>query len=1053
MPRRLVRTLLLLTLLALPIEAAQTSLIAPRIKTPVDENALTTLRGNTHPLARSEFDQGAAPSDLAMNRILLVLRRSPEQESALTRLLEAQQDKSSVNYHQWLTPTEFGQQFGPADQDIQQVTTWLSQHGFQSIQVSRGRVVIEFSGTAGQVEAAFHTSIHKYTVNGDEHWANSSDPQIPAALAPVVAGPLTLHNFLKKPQVAISNERFTSRAGSGIRPQVTSATGANALGPKDFTAIYNANPLYSSQPSITGNNAKIAIVSRTDIQTQDVYDFRTVFLGPPYNDNTAINLLTGADPGDLGGDDEVETVLDASWAGVAAPDAAVALTISASTATTDGADLSELYIIDNNFADILTESFGSCEGANTSIQAATVSLLAEQAAAQGISVVVSSGDSGAAGCDDSEPAAHPASVNVLASSPYTIAVGGTEFNEMGNSSLYWNSSSGSLESALSYIPENVWNESCAAGQCPSGATPNIAAGGGGASVFFSKPSWQSGVVGIPAQNARYLPDVSLSAAGHDPYLICLHLSCLSHTVGQISFTGVYGTSASAQAFAGILALLVQKTGSRLGQPNFTLYKLAAAENLSQCNGSNAPALSAGGTCIFNDVTVGNNSVPGLADYGSPTAQYQSGVGFDLASGLGSVNIANLVNGWNTAPLIESTTTLSINNGLNTIITHGQSVPISITVAPKPPATGVATGDVGLTAGENADQGFGIFTLSNGTVNTNTAMLPGGSYTVTAHYGGDATFSASDSPTSQFLTVNPEPSKTVLTIVTFDSAGNRTGTNPSTVAYGSNYALIVKLTNAAGDSCLPAAEGGPVCPGYGVSLTDTLNGQQNQLDAGFYPPDAFGMVEDDVIDLSVGSHLLAATYTGDKNFASSTATTSVNVTPLALTISANPSTVSVSPGNSVMTMIALAEQAGYGPVSFSCAALPPLSTCNFSPPSLTGAGQTALTITIPSHTMSVPDSTGYSHDFRWPFGMALVAAAVLSFLHICSKRHRLGPSWAFLLLISVLACLATGCGGGGSDSGGGTTSGTSSGSSSSQSIVVIATGKDFAVTTILTLTIR
>lgn len=345
-------------------------------------------------------------------------------------------------------------------------------------------------------------------------------------------------------------------------------------------------------------------------------------------------ILNGPDPGDLGGGDETEAVLDATWAGAVSHQGAL-LVVSKSTASTDGIDLSELYIVDNNLAGIMSESFGVCEANVTSAQAAGISSLAAQAATQGISYVVAAGDSGTAGCDDpytETQATHPASVNALAATPSNVAVGGTMFNENGHDSTYWSSTNdpNSLASALSYIPEDVWNESCS-----SCSKPGIWAGGGGASTLFAKPSWQSGVPGIPGDTARHLPDVSLTAASHDPYLLCQRGSCIPNAQNQISFVGVSGTSAAAPAFAGILSLVGQKTGVRLGQPNYVLYRLAAAETFSQCNASNTGSLPPS-ACVFNDITVGNNSVRGETGY-------QSGMGYDQAAGLGSVNVNTLIN--------------------------------------------------------------------------------------------------------------------------------------------------------------------------------------------------------------------------------------------------------------------------------------------------------------------------------------------------------------------------------------------------------------------------
>ena len=220
----------------------QPGMVLPRIVQPVDETKLTVLKGNTHRLARSQFDQGVAPADLPMERMLLVLKRSPEQESALRKLLDDQQDKASPNYHKWMTPEQFGKQFGPADWDMQIVTVWLQSHGFRIGQVAKGRNIIEFSGTAGQVQEALHTSIHKYVVNGKEHWANASDPQIPTALTPVVAGVHTLHNFLKQPQIHFSEEKVAAKYVPGKQPLVTFSDGIHALGPTDYATIYNINP-------------------------------------------------------------------------------------------------------------------------------------------------------------------------------------------------------------------------------------------------------------------------------------------------------------------------------------------------------------------------------------------------------------------------------------------------------------------------------------------------------------------------------------------------------------------------------------------------------------------------------------------------------------------------------------------------------------------------------------------------------------------------------------------------------------------------------------------
>lgn len=587
-------------------------------------------------MARAEFDRGTAPADLPMQQMQLVLTRGTAQQADLERLLAAQQDPSSPDYHRWLTPEQFGQRFGASDEDVQKITGWLELNGFHVDRVANGRNLIDFTGSASQVDNAFHTQIHRYIVNGQSHWANASNPEIPAALAGVVAGVATLHNFQKKPQAIRSAARFEATvAGSSGEPQMTSG-GTHSLSPADYATIYDINPLYAS--GINGSGTTIAVVGRSNINIQDVISFRNTFKLTP---NTPQVIVNGRDPGVLGDGEVDEATLDVTWAGAVAPNASVKLIVTASTNTSDGVDLSEEYVIDNNLADIMTESFGSCEANYTQAQATLISSLAAQAAAQGITYVVASGDSGAEGCDNPSkvPATRGLSVNILSSTPYNIAVGGTQFNE--GSGFYWNSSNSSaLGSAVSYIPEVVWNESCMAGTCAAGNSPGLWAGGGGVSTLVSKPSWQGGVAGIPADDHRYVPDVSLTAAGHDPYLICFSSSCTPTSTGRFSLEGYAGTSAATPSFAGIMALVVQKTGSRQGQANVVLYRLAAQQQYSQCRS----AFRTSSNCIFNDITDGNNAVPG-----GPAGVYAATAGYDRATGLGSVDVTNLVNGWDATP--------------------------------------------------------------------------------------------------------------------------------------------------------------------------------------------------------------------------------------------------------------------------------------------------------------------------------------------------------------------------------------------------------------------
>lgn len=605
-------------------------------------------------------------------------------------------------------------------------------------------------------------------------------------------------------------------------------------------------------------------------------------------------VLDGPDPGDLGGSEEVEAVLDTSWSGAVAPGAFVSLVVSASTEATDGIDLSELYIIDNNLGAIMTESFGICEANATSAQAHAVSQLAEQAAAQGITYIVSTGDTGSAGCDNlgETQATGPVSVNLLAATPFNVAVGGTEFNEHGDDSLYWSTtnSQGSGTSALSYIPESVWNESCSVAQCGQ-ANASIAAGGGGPSTFFSKPSWQSGVPGIPSDSKRDIPDVAFtSAAFHDPYLLCVAHSCDPDQLGDFFFVAVGGTSIAAQTFAGIIALVSAavvplNSPPRLGMVNRVLYGLAAKENLSNCNASSVTGLPAS-NCIFNDVTNGNNAVPGEANFGTPAAQYQSGVGYDLASGLGSVNVANLVKNWITN-LRSTITNLSMSS---TTFTHGTPVQVTISVTS---ANGIPTGDVALrTVGETPGiipipvPGNFLTLNGSGSASAMIKSLPGGPYAIDAHYTGDGVFDASDSG-AVGLNVTPENSKTLLHLVTSGASAIQY-TNNTTVVYGSPYVLRADVTNLAdGFNAIPLCSTG--CPTGNVNFT--ANG--GLLDAGVFPLNSLGYTEDQPIQLAASAmpYDLHAAYQGDLSFNPSSADLSVTVTQAqsSTSLTANPST--------------------------------------------------------------------------------------------------------------------------------------------------------------------
>jgi Pro-kumamolisin, activation domain/Bacterial Ig-like domain (group 3) len=878
-----------------PVAGQVPSPVPDRVAGTPDSGVTVLLRGNVHPLARPEFSRGPAADSLAMDRVLLLLRRSEAQEADLEALLDAQQDKSSPLYHAWLTPEEFGRRFGPSDADLRAVTDWLVLEGFHDVLVAAGRNAVEFSGTAGQVAKAFSTRIENYAVEGAARVANASDPRIPAALAPVVDGILSLHNFPKQSHARPLGTFRRYRDGR-VEPLFTppGSTTFFPLAPADFAAIYNVAPLLSA--GIDGTGQSIAVVAETNVDLANIQGFRSLF-GLPANFTSANVILNGPDPGITSVGEEAEATLDASWSGAVATRATILLVVSESTESSAGIDLSAQYIVQHNLAGVLSESYGECEAGLGAAGNLFYKNLWEQASAQGITVVLSSGDGGSAGCDNfstASTAQRGLAVSGLASTPFNVAVGGTDFNQINQWSSYWNSTNDPVThaSAKGYIPESTWNDSCAnAGLsgCNSGGLLDIIAGSGGASTLYSKAQapWQTG----SGDSRRDLPDISLFASNGfngSLYILCQAdfttpptLPCALNSFG-FDFQGVGGTSAGAPAFAGIMALVNQKTGQRQGNANPVLYALAKTAGAS-CPSSASPAA----TCVFYDVSKGNISVPcsgkspncssgvtgtnGILVDSQGNPAYAAAAGYDLATGLGSVNVANLVNKWSSVNTTPTSTTLSL--APSTGITHGSAVNVTAGVSPSS-----ATGDVSLIADLGGGQtlAVGTFPLGpGGTLSTSTTALPGGAgYSVRAHYAGNGTNAPSDSAPVT-VSVGKENSATVVTLPTFSlTTGAKTGTTPSSVVYGSPYLLRVDVLSAsAGKACSAPASGS--CASGTVSLKD--NG--NPLDGGSFVLNNAGYTEDQAIQLGGGAHGLSADYSGDNSFnPSSSAAYALTVTP-------------------------------------------------------------------------------------------------------------------------------------------------------------------------------
>jgi len=902
-----------------------------RILGRIDEQDRVTLTGNRHPRLQGARDQGAADDALVMHRMILSLMPDEAQQAALDAWLADSHNPASPHHGQWLSPKDYAARFGVSDADIATVVAWLQAQGFTVDEIPEGRRSIVFSGAVKHIRKAFGTEMRHYQVGATRHLANASEPSIPEALSAVVGGVVSLHDFRSRPMQV--NKRPA--------PAYTNGSGAHAMAATDFHTLYNIKPLLAQ--GIDGAGRSIAILGRTNVVLADIQQFRTA-MGLPNNPPQVV--LNGADPGRQTGD-EGESDLDLEWAGAVAPAATIKFITSASTASTDGIDLSAQYAVSHNVADVISLSYGLCEADLGTTAANFYHGLWQQATAQGMTVFVSSGDSGAADCDagDATTATRGKAVNGLCTSPYATCVGGTQFDDVANPSQYWSASNGAtLGSALGYIPEVVWNES---GSVSGGS--GLWASGGGASSIFAKPSWQTGL-GVPADGKRDVPDVALNAASHDGYLV---YSSDNATSTRTLYT-FGGTSASAPSFAGLMALVNQQAGARQSNANPRLYQLAALQ-------------ASGGPAYFHRVTGGHNSVPGVTGFAASTSTAVPT--YNQATGLGSVDANVLVTQW--AGILPATTTSVLASPASPVF--GQSVSLQATVAGSGGST--PTGTVQFKDG--ADNLGSAVALVAGTATLSTSALATGSHSITAVYGGDAGNGASVS-TALALVLSPAP--TVMNVlsskasslvgesvtftaqlsgksvggsllfmdgatqlasipivscpVTFSTTALGLGTHSITVVYSgdtnnqaSTSAAITQVVSAVpvATATTVSTSGSAITRGQAVTLTATVSGQAPggtvQFLDGALPLGSPAAVSNGVASLStntlaVGSHSITASYGGDAgNAPSVSGATVVSVSKAVSNTTLSSSAASVATGQSVTLSVSIAGASPTGTVQF------------------------------------------------------------------------------------------------------------------------------------------
>ncbi|MGA2651847.1 MAG: Ig-like domain repeat protein [Terracidiphilus sp.] len=819
---------------------------ADRLVSPIVA-AQRTVTNGVHPLATKQNDVGRVAGTQVFHRMVLLTQRSVAQEADLNQLLQQQQNPGSPQYHQWLTPTQFGERFGPSANDLAKITGWLQAQGFAVETPSNGRQFILFTGTSAQVESAFQTEMHSYHVNGKAHFANAKPASIPGALAPAVSGVASLNSFT---QFTPQYHMYHTAANPQIEIQKQALTG-----PADLSAIYDATPL--AKANTLGQGQSIALIEESNIVLQDVTDFRKITGLPAATVNVIVN---GSDPGALGGE-ETEAIADVEYAGALAPAATLNVIVTASTEFNQGIDLSTAYAVDNDISPITSLSYGGCEILISTFEPNSVALYKaayEQGAAEGISHFVSAGDYGGDGCGGSGLSAGYG-VNAIGDSPWNVSVGGTEFI-MPDPNVYFPPPN---YTATAYIPETTWNDY----ENPEDGRP--LAGGGGVSINFTKPAWQTGP-GVPADGARDTPDVSLLAGDNLAYMVCE--ADAGGECSQGYAVGLIGTSLSSPTWAGIQALVNQQNNEvgGAGNPNPAYYRLAA--------GSNSP---------FHDIKVGDTNVPDncideiIFEYcpggGADLAGYEATPGYDLATGLGSVDVNKLVTNW-LAPTGSGAATVTLSTGGVTSIMHGDPVTVTATVTGSGSTT--PTGDVVLMAGS---QGVNRITLGASGAATITfgaaagVELPGGSYNLTAHYGGDTNFAAANSSAVAF-TVTAEPTTT-------QASSSVTGSVP----YGSPVTLMA------------AASGNNSGTGYPVPGTYTFSEGATTLGTAALPPsgEGFAFATSGAAAslaccaqtaLGAGTHhIIAASPAASASFqASVSAPTTVVVTKSQVVVSLTPS---------------------------------------------------------------------------------------------------------------------------------------------------------------------
>jgi Pro-kumamolisin, activation domain/Bacterial Ig-like domain (group 3) len=976
MSNRSLRTPLSVLLIALVLSSLSFAVTPDRIAA-IDSSNGVVLQKSLHPQAQVKFDQGPVDPSLRLGHMVLMTQPSAVQQKALNKLLAEQQDRTSRNYHKWLTPTQFGEQFGLSQNDMNRITNWLKSQGFVIRSVAGARNLVRFSGTAAQVQSAFKSEIHRYNVNGEEHFANSTPLMVPAALNGIVAGIIGTHNFLMHP--ATTGNRFS---GPKMRPSYADGFSPfpNVLSPADVAVMYDINGLYNMSPAIDGTGETIAILGQTDIFLADINDFRSGFgLTQINTSNCTTNATTSVitacndplfqyvlvpedtDPGQPNsiGDDLAEADIDIEWSGAIAPGAQIIYINAPENAPGFNGVFDSLdYAINTSPipAPVISMSYGSCEYFAPNFESEL-----QQGLSEGITIVSASGDQGAAPCDRNPPngettppfdaAIGGQGVVYPASSPSVIGVGGNGISladdSYPNPSSFWNTSNGTNGLSITGpIPEIPWNDDEEFAQFCS-TVPNPPVG------TLCQPT--TGVFATNAQTVQQYIWISAGGGGAS--------NCFVGGNGTPCTAGI--AQPSWQSTLNVPNAPTTRTRwvpdvSFLASPNFPGYIICTELSEVGDSGTGSTCSPGGPTGISNNLGLQQPSIFGGTSVGTPVfagmlALLNQFLGGPSSPGLGDIH-----------PMLY---TLALSNSsnhvFNSVTTGDNNVFCQAGTPANQPAGFICPGTTGTISSIG-------FSASNFDANTKYNLVAG-----LGSVNANALATAWNSTrTSTTLSVTPSPTST------FQGASVTLTATVTGVSGSGSLGNVTFTTGTTGSTTLGTA----AVNGSGIATLATTN-------------------------LPIGADTITATYNGNSGFGSSSNTTTVTVTQaFSLNLNQLPTSYTVTQGQSAAAAVNLVFGSGFtGTVTFSCPSPGSEITCT-APTATNTAGQVSFTVQTTAPTAELLRQP-FDRGSRTFYAALLPGLLGIMFTFGARKRSQRGIQLlGMILVLGVSTMWLSSCGG-------------------------------------------